>query len=56
MLCLNIFFRKLKPPKPYIFIEKKIKPIDVDFSQRNEFNPHNLEGWSFINSHAQNGN
>ena len=34
---------------------KKYKNVDVEFSQKNEFNPNNLEGWSFVNGNAFNG-
>ena len=51
----DVLRRKLKPPKPYLMNERKYRNVDVEFSQKNEFNPNNLEGWSFVNGNAING-
>ncbi len=50
----DVYKRKIKPPKPYLINERKNKNVDIEFSQKNEFSPNNLEGWSFINGNAFN--
>lgn len=45
----DVLRRKIKPPRPYLMAEKRLRTTDVEFSQHNEFSPNNLEGWSFVN-------